>query len=112
MVSEFFLLGLIFFTKKHVNVRRTFSNDEKADYITAVKCLQSQPAQKPMIQAARTRFDELQAIHIYLAERIHVVVRQFVIASRVSSFLKIFSIGSISSLASTFPTGLRRYITK
>ena len=59
----------------NVFLRRTFNDTEKADYITAVKCLQSQPAQKPMIQAARTRFDELQALHIYFAEGIHVVVR-------------------------------------
>jgi hypothetical protein len=76
MANTFFLSSFDSLTESYVDLRRTLNNTEKADYITAVKCLQSQPAQKPMIQAARTRFDELQALHIYFAEGIHVVVRQ------------------------------------
>jgi len=58
--------------------RRTLNDYEKADYITAVKCLQSKPAQQPLIKAARTRFDEFQALHINLADGIHVVVSNFI----------------------------------
>ncbi|KAF8802803.1 Di-copper centre-containing protein [Phlegmacium glaucopus] len=60
-------------TLLHRREWRTLKDSEKADYITAVKCLQSRPAQKPLIKAARTRFDEFQALHIYLADNIHIV---------------------------------------
>ncbi|PPQ83615.1 hypothetical protein CVT25_006300 [Psilocybe cyanescens] len=51
--------------------RRTLSNLEKADYIKAVKCLQSHPARDPAMPEAKTRFDEFQAYHIVLADKIH-----------------------------------------
>lgn len=35
--------------------RRTLSRGEKADYIKAVKCLQSHPAVDPVMPQARTR---------------------------------------------------------
>lgn len=55
--------------------RRTLSNLEKADYIKAVKCLQSHPARDPAMPEAKTRFDEFQAYHIVLADKIHNLVR-------------------------------------
>ena len=53
---------------------------EKADYIKAVKCLQSHPAVDPVMPQARTRFDEFQAYHIQIADGIHLLVRCFFIA--------------------------------
>ena len=54
--------------------RRFMTNSEKMDFIGAVKCLQSLPAKNPIIPQARTRFDEFQAQHIYVANNVHVVV--------------------------------------
>ncbi|KAF8954699.1 hypothetical protein BDZ97DRAFT_1927844 [Flammula alnicola] len=51
---------------------RTLSDTEKADYITAVKCLQAHPAINPVFKAAKTRFDEFQAYHIQQADKVHV----------------------------------------
>ncbi|KAH9484983.1 Tyrosinase P [Psilocybe cubensis] len=50
---------------------RTLSNPEKADYISAVKCLQAHPSRDPAIPEARTRFDEFQAHHIMIADKVH-----------------------------------------
>ena len=93
--SQFFFNVDSFQTSCH---RRSLSDTERADYINAVKCLQSQPAQKPLIKAARTRFDEFQALHIYVADGVHFVVSNFIslqkryfikILYRVISFLGI-----------------------
>ncbi|KAF9478985.1 Di-copper centre-containing protein [Pholiota conissans] len=51
---------------------RTLSREEKASYIDAIKCLQSRPAVKPVIKAARSRYDEFQAFHINQADAVHV----------------------------------------
>ena len=54
--------------------RRDLGDEEKKGYIDAVKCLQSLPAQNPVIPAAKTRFDEFHAHHIKIAEQVHYVV--------------------------------------
>ncbi|KAL0572405.1 hypothetical protein V5O48_009566 [Marasmius crinis-equi] len=51
---------------------RTLSNEQKLEYIDAVKCLQSLPA-KGDLPVARTRFDDFQAAHIVLADEVHLV---------------------------------------
>ncbi|KAF8905208.1 hypothetical protein CPB84DRAFT_1745537 [Gymnopilus junonius] len=52
---------------------RTLNDVEKADYINAVKCLQSHPALDPPITQAQTRFDEFQAYHSHIANAVHTV---------------------------------------
>lgn len=55
--------------------RRTLSDTEKNDYISAVKCLQSRPAFEPRaISAIQSRFDDFQALHIQVADRVHLTV--------------------------------------
>ena len=54
--------------------RRTLDDAEKNSYITAVKCMQSLPALHDQGEAVRTRFDEFQALHIEVADRVHAVV--------------------------------------
>ena len=54
--------------------RRKLNNTEKADYIKAVKCLQARPPLHQNIAAVRTRFDEFQALHIDVADRVHTTV--------------------------------------
>lgn len=60
--------------------RRTLSRGEKAEYIKAVKCLQSHPALDSVMPEARTRFDEFQAYHIQAADGIHLLVRYYFLA--------------------------------
>ena len=55
--------------------RRKLNNIEKADYIEAIKCLQSRPPLHQHIEAVKTRFDEFQALHIDVADRVHTTVR-------------------------------------
>jgi hypothetical protein len=63
-------------TTSHHSHRRTLSSREKADYIAAVKCLQSLPSQDNTVPAAKSRFDEFQAYHIEQSDNgIHVTVR-------------------------------------
>ena len=57
-----------------VCARRKLSDAEKANYIQAVKCLQSRPPLYQNIEAVRTRFDEFQALHIHVADRVHTTV--------------------------------------
>ena len=54
--------------------RRKLNNTEKANYIEAVKCLQSRPPLHQNIAAVKTRFDEFQALHIDVADRVHTTV--------------------------------------
>jgi hypothetical protein len=55
--------------------RRTLNDTEKTDYISAVKCLQSRPAFEPRaISAIQSRFDDFQALHIEVADRVHLTV--------------------------------------
>ena len=55
--------------------RRTLNDTEKNDYISAVKCLQSRPAFEPRaISAIQSRFDDFQALHIQVADRVHLTV--------------------------------------
>ena len=54
--------------------RRKLNNIEKANYIKAVKCLQARPPLHQNIAAVRTRFDEFQALHIDVADRVHTTV--------------------------------------
>lgn len=77
--------------------RRDLSDEEKKDYIDAVKCLQSRPAQNPAIPVARTRFDEFHAQHIQIAEQVHYVVS--VGQTKISQAFSHFFLGRISSLA-------------
>ena len=54
--------------------RRKLNNTEKANYIKAVKCLQARPPLYQNIAAVRTRFDEFQALHINVADKVHTTV--------------------------------------
>ena len=54
--------------------RRNLNNTERANYIKAVKCLQAHPPLHQDIAAVRTRFDEFQALHIIVADRVHTTV--------------------------------------
>ena len=79
--------------------RRTLDDAEKNSYITAVKCMQSRPALHDHGEAVRTRFDEFQALHIDVADRVHgtvshcwrtITVREILKSiTRVNSFLGI-----------------------
>ena len=54
--------------------RRKLDDTEKANYIKAIKCLQARPPLHKNIAAVRTRFDEFQALHIDVADRVHSTV--------------------------------------
>ncbi|PPQ73806.1 hypothetical protein CVT24_007258 [Panaeolus cyanescens] len=53
---------------------RTLSDIEKADYISAVKCLQSTPVKTPQLPQVKSLFDQFQAVHITVADSVHVAV--------------------------------------
>lgn len=55
-------------------IRRTLDSRQKVAYTQAVRCLQRLPTRNTTSPQAATRFDELQAIHIILADGIHAVV--------------------------------------
>ena len=58
--------------------RRTLNDTEKIDYISAVRCLQSRPAfELRAISAIQSRFDDFQAVHIQLADRVHLTVSAY-----------------------------------
>ncbi|KAH9477002.1 N-acetyl-6-hydroxytryptophan oxidase ivoB [Psilocybe cubensis] len=50
---------------------RTLSDGQKAEYIGAVRCLQTKPAIAPVFPEAVTRFDEFQAYHLQQGDFIH-----------------------------------------
>jgi hypothetical protein len=87
--------------------RRTLNDIEKADYISAVKCLQSRPAfEPPAISAIKSRFDDFQASHIQLADKVHVTVSTNFILS--CQPFEIALVGTISTLAQIFFASLRK----
>jgi tyrosinase len=59
-----------------VHNRHALSEEEKLAYISAEKCLMESPA-KLGFAGAKTRFDELQKVHVILTPSIHFVVRSF-----------------------------------
>ncbi|KAJ7318949.1 tyrosinase, partial [Mycena albidolilacea] len=52
---------------------RVLSNAQKSDYITAVQCLQRLPSISNNLRGAKTRFDDFQAVHVVLSEKVHLV---------------------------------------
>ncbi|KAF9553969.1 tyrosinase [Agrocybe pediades] len=54
-------------------VNGALSEDEKGEYIDAVKCLQSKAPYNATIKAAKSRFDEFQSFHITIADDVHFV---------------------------------------
>ncbi|KAJ7705510.1 monooxygenase [Mycena rosella] len=52
--------------------RRVLSDVQKMEYIAAVQCLQRLPGVSNL-PGARTRFDDFQALHVRLAEQVHLV---------------------------------------
>ena len=67
------LLHITFYS--HV-CRRALSKKEQLAYLDAVKCLQSKPAKTATLYpGVKNRYDDFQAVHIAMTERIHFVVR-------------------------------------
>jgi hypothetical protein len=89
-----------------VCARRRLNNTEKANYIKAVKCLQARPPLHPNIAAVKTRFDEFQALHIDVADRVHTTVNLgYCFHKRRWAYL---FLGLFLALASTFFEPLRK----
>ena len=74
MVQSFWSTRRPHFDLLKVCIRRKLNNTEKANYIKAVKCFQSLPPLHQNITAVKTRFDEFQALHIDVADRVHTTV--------------------------------------
>ena len=92
--------------------RRTLNDTEKNDYISAVKCLQSRPAFEPRaISAIQSRFDDFQALHIQVADRVHLTVstNKFHDVNHKATS-EIAFIGPIPTLAQIFFTYLRKRV--
>ncbi len=52
--------------------RRTLSNEERLEYIDAIKCLKALPAQTGAIfPGAKTRYDDFFALHINSTDYVH-----------------------------------------
>jgi len=93
-------------TASHHSHRRTLSSSEKADYIAAVKCLQSLPSQDTTVPAAKSRFDEFQAYHIEQSDNgIHVTVRMIWIHFLFTPLIVL--LGPIPSMAHAFLENVR-----
>jgi tyrosinase len=54
--------------------RHTLTNTEKKAYIDAELCLMKKPSNLKL-RGARTKFDELQSVHVLAAEIAHFTVR-------------------------------------
>lgn len=55
--------------------RRTLSTKEQQNFLTAVKCLKTQPGKTQSTYAGvRSRYDDFQALHINRTDFIHFVV--------------------------------------
>ena len=87
--------------------RRKLNNAEKANYIKAVKCLQARPPLHQNIAAVRTRFDEFQALHIDVADRVHTTVNFATAFTNAGGRTYLF-LGLFLALASTFCEPLRK----
>ena len=58
--------------------RQTLNDNKEIDYISTVRCLQSRPAFKQRaISAIQLCFDDFQAVHIQLADRVHLTVSAY-----------------------------------
>lgn len=67
------IICVLAYTKRRLTVqhhRHTLTDDEKAEYIRAEKCLMSRPA-KLGINGTENRWDELQMSHIIQINDIH-----------------------------------------
>ena len=62
-----------FLLRTNLKTRSTFKDHEKRDYIKAVKCLMATPPHEQR-EAVTNRYEEFQATHILLTERVHSVV--------------------------------------
>ena len=87
--------------------RRKLNNSEKANYIKAIKCLQARPPLHRNIAAVKTRFDEFQALHINVADRVHTTVN-FATTFINATGSKIYFLGLFLALASTIFEPLRK----
>ena len=57
--------------------RRNLTKAERLAYIKAFKCLQSKPARfQSLYPGSRSRYDDYQALHISMTEKIHFTVSQ------------------------------------
>lgn len=66
-------LGVVSLTNYH---RRALTKKEQLDYLAAVQCLQQKPAKTgSLYPGVKSRYDDFQAVHIAMTERIHFVVR-------------------------------------